>query len=256
MGYRKGFIDISRDRDVPLLEQVLSCQIVSRSQLLAFLRLRRFESSRQAYNWRVRRLAEHELLFVHQVPSISREDLIALSPQGIACLEAHGKFFAAAFPAASRNLKELNLLHTLELNNIQLALLESGILIGWTPEIQLRSSLLWGSSVHAKTYDAIVNVMWEDELVRFALEYERSQKSTEEYWQVRKSLESDAGGPPVLYLFPSHNLLSSVARHFRGGKLRLWFGLVEEFKSSLFEAHVSDARGFKPLPLRQAFSRG
>jgi hypothetical protein len=97
MGYRKGFIDISRDRDVPLLQQVLSCQVVSRSQLLSFMRLRRFESSRQAFNWRVRRLAEHELLFVHQVPSISRDDLIALSPQGIACLEAHGEFSAAAF---------------------------------------------------------------------------------------------------------------------------------------------------------------
>ena len=121
MGYRKGFIDISRDRDVPLLQQVLSSQIVSRSQLLAFMRLRRFESSRQAFNWRVRRLAGHELLFVHQVPSISRDDLIALTPQGIACLEAHGEFSAAAFPATGRNLKELNILHTLELNNIQLA---------------------------------------------------------------------------------------------------------------------------------------
>ena len=116
--------------------------------------------------------------------------------------------------------------------------------------------MLLGSSLHAKAYDAIVNVMLDDQLVRFALEYERTQKSAEEYWQVRESLESDPGGPPVLYLFPSCNLLSSVARHFRGGKRRLWFGLVEEFKSSLFDAKVSDARGFKPLPLRQVFSRG
>jgi hypothetical protein len=45
----------------------------------------------------VRRLAEHELLFVQQVPSISRDNLIARTPQGIACLEAHGEFSAAAY---------------------------------------------------------------------------------------------------------------------------------------------------------------
>lgn len=254
MGYRKGFIDISLDRDIPLLQQVLCSQIVTRPQLLAFLRHRRLESSRQAFNWRVRRLAGHELLSVHQVTSISREDLFALTTEGIACLEAHGEFCAAAYPASVRNLKELSIPHTMELNNIHLALLQSGMLIGWTPEIQLRASLFLGSSLHAKTFDAIVNVMLEDELVRFALEYERTRKSAKEYWQVRQSLESDAGGLPVLYLFPSHNLLSSVARHFRGCKRRLWFGLVEEFKSALFGAQVSDARGFKPLPLRQVFS--
>ena len=62
MRFQKGCIEINTIKDVPLLRQVLHCQLVTHEQLWRFMRLGLYEFQRSSFNWRVRRLVESGLL--------------------------------------------------------------------------------------------------------------------------------------------------------------------------------------------------
>ena len=62
MRFQKGCIEINTIKDVPLLRQVLHCQLVTHEQLWRFMRLGLYEFQRSSFNWRVRRLVQSGLL--------------------------------------------------------------------------------------------------------------------------------------------------------------------------------------------------
>ena len=107
---------------------------------------------------------------------------------------------------------------------------------------------------YAKVYDAIVEVTLGEKSVRFALEYERSQKTTQEYARIREIIEAERHVETLLYLMPTHDLLVSVAQSFAGTKHRMYFCLVREFKDRVLDAEVSDTRRIRSFPLRQALA--
>src|SRR5919108_3649606 len=116
MRFRKDVVAISASRDIPLLRQVLHSVVISRTQLFTFMQLGYFESRRDAFNWRLRRLVGQDLLKVHELPALSHDPLYTITASGITCLECHGEFCPAASPISNQHLMGLNIAHTLEVN--------------------------------------------------------------------------------------------------------------------------------------------
>lgn len=137
MRYRKGSIALSSMRDYLLLRQVLHAGFVTHDQLFEFLRLEYCVSSRNAFNNRVLRLVKHGLLIRHEQPLINCEAVYSVSRLGVLELES-GEPFTQSFSKNRSTAAQRLLHHSLELNEIHLALKRTGSLIHWTPETEIR----------------------------------------------------------------------------------------------------------------------
>jgi Replication-relaxation len=253
MAWCKGSLAINRWRDIPLLRYVAESQVVTHSQLFEFLRLSGSERDRRSFDWRLKRLVDHHLLSSHCQPALSSERLYSIADSGIACLERQGRFNLPA--AATNTLTDGNALHALELNDIRLALMHRGLLHDWIPENYLRWLLGLCLSPYAKAYDAVIQVDLEGEAIRFALEYERSQKSLKEYSAIREAIEGERGVALVLYLVSHPSVSAVVARCFFGSQARVYFGFATDFKESLLDTRVSDTGRVPLCTLRQALEQ-
>lgn len=254
MAYLKGSLGINPWRDIPLLRQILYSTVISHTQLFKFMSLGHYETRRDVFNWRLRRLFEHGMVKRHLISSVCTDHLYTITSDGGFCLERHGDFYLPVSPFVQNGNKveALHLLHYLELNDIHLALLRSQLLSNWIPESRLRSLAAQGASPYVKAYDAILEVTVEGYGLRIALEYERTQKNAREYAEVRKTIEKERNVSVVLYLLPSSSLLVNVAQHFQGSEFRILFGLVEEFKQALLESPVSENGGSRTQTLHKA----
>ena len=62
MRYPRGAIDLRSPQDTLLLQQVLRSRYVSHEQLWEFMQYKARECRRRVFNWRVKRLVDHELV--------------------------------------------------------------------------------------------------------------------------------------------------------------------------------------------------
>lgn len=254
MAHLKGSLAINPWRDIPLLRQILHSTVICRAQLFQFMSLGHYEFRRDVFNWRLRRLVEHGLISRHLIPPISADHLYTITDSGAVCLERHGESYLSISPLLQneRKVEALHLLHYLELNEIHLAMLRSQLSFNWIPESRLRALHTQGISPYAKAYDAVVEITLDGQPIRFALEYERTQKNAREYPEIREGLQGEKNVSLVLYLLPSSSLLTNVAQYFNGSQLRILFGLADDFKQSFLETRVSESGRFRPQTLRDA----
>src|SRR5687767_4059370 len=113
-----------------MLRQIRDSTVISHSQLFRFMSLGHYESRRDVFNWRLRRLVHHGFVKRHQVPYVSPNYLYSISNLGSYSLEQHGDFY---LPSGTREstlnrVESTHFSHDLQLNDIHLALLEAGIL--------------------------------------------------------------------------------------------------------------------------------
>ncbi len=254
MAYLKGSLGINPWRDIPLLRQILHSTVISHTQLFQFMSLGHYETRRDVFNWRLRRLVEHGLVKRHLISSVCADHLYTITNRGGLCLERHGDCYLHVSPFVQNEdkVEALHLLHYLELNEIHLALVRTRLLSNWIPESRLRSLATQGASPYVKAYDAIVELTLEGQGLRIALEYERTQKNAREYAEIRGTIEKERNVSVVLYLLPSSSLLVNVAQHFQGCEFRILFGLVDEFKQALLETPVSENGGIRTQTLHDA----
>jgi len=239
MAHLKGSLSINPWRDIPLLRQVLCSTVVSHSQLFEFMMLGNYESKRDAFNWRLRRLVEYSLVSRQVISQASPEALYAITASGSLCLESHGDFYLSESPfLTGKRLEGVSICHCLQLNNIQLALLRTKHLNQWIPEARLLALMRLGTSPYAKAYDAVVELLLESRLIRFGLEYEHTLKSARRYGEICEALEGERNLERVLYLTPSRELITALARHLRGCRRRIVFALVDELKENPLESRV------------------
>ena len=191
MRYIKDCISLNSEHDYPLLSQVLRSGFVTHDQLFEFMQIRMHESNRSTFNWRARRLTKYGLIARHMVPSASKAFVYSITPTGELELAGIGEQFLTTPGKLDRNDKELQVAHSLELNNIHLSLLRAGLLVRWVPEIQVRSRNLSMGLPNGKVYDAIVTVRVDNRDATFALEYERTAKSEGQYAEVRNKFEAE-----------------------------------------------------------------
>lgn len=254
MGHYKGALAINTYRDIPLLRQIRDSTVISHSQLFRFMSLGHYESRRDVFNWRLRRLVHHGLIKRHRFPHLCEDHLYSISHLGSTCLEQHGDSYLSAGSAGStgdRGALE-HPTHNLQLNDIHLALLQSGILRSWIPERKLRSLTDQTLSPYTKAYDAVVEVELGIGQHRFALEYEQTQKETRRYLEVRLALERERNINLVLYLLPTRSLMANVSQHFSGCRRRICFALVQDFKKDLLDTQVRQSGDVLHTSLREA----
>src|SRR5437588_6796953 len=229
MRYSKGSIALSPTRDYPLLRQVLHSGFVTYSQLLEFMRLDYCASSRNAFSNRVLRLVKHGLLIRHELPFINREVVYSLSEAGASELAGKGESYArGADQLKSRNGQD-RLHHSLELNEIHLALKRTGTLVYWTPETEIWSRNDLTTAGYWKYYDTVVVVRLAGQDCRFALEYERTPKASRQYRNVRQRIEQETSIAHFLYLMPKYDLLWFVADKLSECRRAVHFGLLRDF---------------------------
>ena len=227
MRYWKGSIALSATRDYPLLRQVLHSGFITHSQLFEFARLDYCVSARNAFNNRVLRLVNHRLLIRHTRPFTNCEAVYSISETGASELVSKGECFVHTDHLNnSKRRGQLN--HSLDLNEIHLALKRTGTLVYWTPEMEIRSRSDLSGNGYWKYYDAVVVVRLAGQDCKFALEYERTPKAARHYEAVRQRIEMETLVHQFLYLVPNHDLLGFVTDKLNC-KRAVYFGLFKDF---------------------------
>ena len=242
MRYAKNSLVIQAERDIPLLRQVRNSKFVSHSQLFELMKFGGWESSRDSFNWRARRLLKAHCLSICDGAFGAGSAVYRISREGIALLEYHGQFTTVLHSKTEHLPHASHVFHSLELNRIQLALANQNLLAGWQSEIEVASFNTISSSPYQKDYDAIVDVWIGEQKARFALEYERSLKSYRQYDRIRTALEAERQVGCVLYLTSGMEMLLHLVQEFRSVHQMLAFANATDFKARLLETRVVTTR--------------
>lgn len=238
MRYAKNSLVISPERDIPLLRQVRNSRFVSHNQLYQFMAYGGFDRCRSSFNWRTRRLVHSGHLSICEGVFGAGSVVYRISKEGLAILEHHGQFTAVLHSSTEHLPHSAQVFHSLELNTIQLALAHQNVLAGWHSEVEVASFNTISRSPYQKDYDAIVDVWNGDKRACFALEYERSLKSSKQYERVRKALECERKVGCVLYLTSGVEILVHLLHEFESVSMILAFANARDFAQLLLDTTV------------------
>jgi hypothetical protein len=241
MRYHKGSVGLNHIKDKAILHFVADSRYVTRSQLNSFALLEYCELNRRVFNWRIQRLVEAGLMRKQVLPFLDGEALYSITRAGVQALERLGIYYLGGNLERERDASEFQIPHSLELNNIRLALKATGNLMLWIPEVSVRVLNLSPATAYAKVYDGIAEVFLDGDHVEFAIEYERTFKSQPKYDKIWEAIESEKRVNAFLYLVPSLDLLWGLIREFCRTKRLVFFGLVNEFKEKVLDAPVWSA---------------
>jgi hypothetical protein len=251
MRYFKGSVALNQAHDYALLRQVLRSHFATHSQLFEFMRLGGYERDRRVFNWRLRRLVAHGFVSKHHASSAGVEAVYSISASGAAVLQGSGECFVPLPTPRGPQKREINALHSVELNNIRLSLVRAGLEILWVAESEIRSRNELTPFKFAKDYDAVVTVAVNGHPARFALEYERTAKKESEYFDIADKLSREQAVERVLYLSPNYDVLSFVAGYLQRVRLPIFFGLTPAWHAKLLDMPVSGTHGERFQTLRE-----
>jgi hypothetical protein len=254
MRYRKGSITLSTTRDYPLLRQVLDAGCITHGQLFEFLRLDHYVFSRNALNNRVLRLMKHGLLMRRDLPIANHESAYSVTPAGASRLAGTGEYCIASGRPLGASTAHNSIEHSLELNQIHLALKRSGALIHWMSESAIRSRNDFAGSGYRKYYDAVVVVHLAGRDCKFALEYERTPKAARHYAFIRERIEQETAVAYFLYLVPNYDLLEFIAERLSQCKRAVNIGLLRDFLQQRLALSVRRTGSHASLTLANVLS--
>lgn len=240
MAYPAGYIEISNERDLPLLKEVLHARFVTHAQLFELMQLAGIESCREAFNWRVKRLAANQLLLRHDVPSFGRNFLYSLGPSGVMHLTTLGMSCVGMTTGFVPVRDASRVAHSVDVMNIRLRLLRAGLLREWRSEVDIRAGNDLTSYRFAKDYDSIMTLSVQGREVKVALEYERQPKAKNRYKVIQETIRNERRVDRFLYLFPEYKLMWFVHGLFWKTAQRIYFGLAYELERDLLETRVVD----------------
>jgi len=256
MRYRKGSIALSTTRDYPLLRQVLDSGFITHGQLFEFLRLDHYLFSRNAFNNRVLRLVKHGLLMRRDLPIANHESVYSVTPAGASRLAGTGEYCTPSSGHFGASTAHSSIDHSLELNEIHLALKRSGALLHWMSEPAIRSRNDFAGGGYWKYYDAVVVVHLAGRDCKFALEYERTPKATRHYAFIRERIEQETAITHFLYLVPNYDLLEFIAEKLSRCKRAVNIGLLRDFLQQTLALSVRRTGSHASLTLANVLSGG
>lgn len=232
MRYEKGSIEISRTRDVPLMQQVLRSGFATGAQLFEFMKCDNCEYSREAFYHRLRRLVGRGL--VKKGDGLT-QPVYWISELGASFLIGLGEPYAGR---SGTEMAKRNFLHWLELNDLHLELRKSGALVQWVPASEICSQNDLTKFGFAKDYDAVVRVACRGTEVTFALEHERTAKRETEYEEIGKRIEKDLHIQTILYLAATDHLMYCLRDRFAPKRKLICVALMHEFQQRLLKTPV------------------
>lgn len=229
MRYWKGSIALSSSRDYPLLRHVLQSGFVTHNQLYELLKLDYCASSRNAFNNRVLRLVKYGLLDRRGHLSAGREVVYSLSASADVALGVTGNSSSYSTRNGASIVNDRQVHHSLDLNEIHLAVKRTGSLVYWMPEAEIRSRNDLTPCGYWKYYDAIVAVRLAGQDCKFALEYERTPKAARHYAAIRERIDQETAIRHFLYLVPNHDLMWFITEKLSQCRRAVYIGLFHDF---------------------------
>lgn len=242
MRYAKNSLVVSPERDIPLLRQVRNSRFVSHNQLFDMMSYQGIDHCRSSFNWRTRRLVRSGHLSICEGVFGAGSVVYRISKEGLVLLEHHGHFTTVLHSRTEHLPHPAQVFHSLELNSIQLAFAHQNLLAGWLSEIEVASFNTISLAPYQKDYDAIVDVWIGDRKTCFALEYERTLKSSKQYERVRRALECERQVGCVLYLTSGVEILVHLVHEFESVNMTLAFANATDFARLLLETTVITGR--------------
>jgi hypothetical protein len=242
MRYIKDSLVIQAERDIPLLRQVRNSKFISHLQLFEMMKFAGSEHSRDSFGWRVRRLLKAGLLSSCAGTFGAESAVYRITRQGIALLEHHGQFTTVLHSKTQHLPHPSQVFHSLELNQLRLALAHENVLANWQSEIEVASFNTISCAPYQKDYDAIVDVWIGDQRARFALEYERSLKSYRQYERIRAALQAERKIGCILYLTSGMEVLAHLFHELSSVADKLAFANARDFERMLLDTQVVTAR--------------
>jgi hypothetical protein len=231
---RSANIRYSQERDLPMLLAIRNASFITHGQMFDQLVAGGSEASRRAFNWRIQRLVQAGVVtkLPPQLPYCG--PVYSISRSGLACLEACGQGLMSLTSESRTLANPAQVLHYLELGEIQAAFQRTKLLTGWTGDIEVRSINQSIDLPLAKDYDAIAELELHGSRYRIALEYERSLKSSARYREVVAAIEDENQIQLLVYFTSSIDLL---------------YQLKAEFEEQRFPIVLSTSRSFCMSPL-------
>jgi hypothetical protein len=254
MGHPKGSIQLSRWRDLPLLRQILRSEFVTHSQLFELMQLNQYEMSRYSFYRGLKRLVDHGLVLRETLPAVGTVYTVARTAATL--LQSMGEYCLVGGGRKYRERVNWQALHAIGLNEIQLKALRAGVLVRWIGSVEIRSQNELTGFGFAKDYDAILTVRTDIGERRFALEYERSPKTSKRYRAIAACLSQEIHLNRLLYLVANYDILRFVSRFFTNTEYPVFFGLVADWHSHLLEMPVFEGSAKRAIPLRQGLNGG
>jgi len=238
MRYRKGYIALSDSRDVPLLMTIRNARAITYNQICALSSLDGRESSRRSLHWRLSRLEGSGLIQRVTYDRFFSQPIFAITSLGLQFLESRGYTLLSLPSTAKEIVRKSQILHSIELTEIRIALATKGILKEWKWELEILSKNLVYETRSTKDYDALAEVSIDGRTTRLAIEFERTLKAAARYEELRRILSADRVTDHVLYLSPSAEILYVLAVEMRGIAKRMGFVLSTTFQTELLDAGI------------------
>ena len=244
MSYPPGSFVISPARDIPLLRQVRDSRFISHQQLFELLRYEGADFSRRVFNWRVQRLLRTRHITRLEAMTWQGCPVYSIAPNGLMELESQGEFSIALHSGMRHMPHRVQVFHALELTAIKLVLARSVTLLGWQSEIEIVSRNIVSANPYQKDYDAVVSIGAGEEVREFALEYERTLKSSKRYAKIRAALEGERLVSSILYLAASPELMLALIYQLTPLSIPIAFATARSFREQqLSTAVLVDAGG-------------
>jgi hypothetical protein len=254
MRYPKGSIQLNQSRDLPLLRQILRAEFVSHSQLFEFSQRNHYETSRNSFHWRIRRLVGRGLILRETLPAGTGDVVYSVASAAATLLQSMGEYCLIGRGHSEREKANGSALHAIGLNEIHLSALRAGVLVRWTSSTEIRSQNELTAFAFAKDYDAIVTVNTEIGERSFALEFERTPKPAKRYRAIAAYISREVHVNRLLYLAANYDLLRFVSSFFADAEFPVFFGLATDWHSHLLEMPVMHGPSKHAFPLRQALN--
>jgi hypothetical protein len=238
MRYRRGFIALSDDRDIPMLVTIRNARAITCDQICALLLNNGPETCRRSVLWRLDRLERNGLVERIDCVRLLPEPVFAITRSGLELLELRGHALISLPSTIKEIVRRSQVLHSVELAGICAALTAAGMLKSWQWELEVLSkNLVYGSGC-AKDFDALAEVSDGNRVRSFAIEFERTAKGSARYGELRKVLGAENGVHTILYLTPDPSILYLLAVELRRVNKRIGFALSRSFRSDLLSTNV------------------
>ena len=237
-----------------MLQTILRARHISHEQLWRFVQCKTREDRRRVFNWRLKRLVDHELVDRRSVGG--RTCVYSISHEGAEHLVGLGEAAALVVTGGLVDLNDRALQHSLDLNEIHLSLLEARILAAWQSDLEIRSVNEFTDFGFAKDYDAVARIERAGRQHQIAIEYERTPKARQRYADLRRLIEGERRVDCILYLMPAYPLLAHVAKSFERCVMPVFFALADDFRRNALETVVLDGRRVTSFPLSVVLDGG
>jgi hypothetical protein len=238
MRYRTGSISLSDSADIPLLLSIRNARALTFDQVSALACIDGMAKNRRVLHWRLSRLERCGFVQRTEYGPLPSQPVISITRMGLECLESRG-YILLSLPATSRKiLQETQILHSIELAAVRIALAGKGILRSWKWELEIVSENLVSGARTTKDYDAIVEVAVGNATRRFGIEFERTLKGVARYEELRRVFNAEPTVDTILYLIPNADILYVLAMELRDVRKRIGFALSKTFQTYLLDSDV------------------